>query len=342
MNNGEMKHNFLSVIAKNAIELSSIYELPLYPEVYNVCYTYASGEDNNINIYIDNLKRKGRPITLYDISHLNESILSKKNKEKRESIESMHSIINRELSEILNKINTHLNKSYLMSSTERAKEDSNYDSSNIESLRNKIDLLISENRQMRNNFAKLNGELTSSYKHMEELRLELNLARENELTDPLTKVGNRRKFDQVLKHEIEKANENGQPLCLVLADLDKFKQINDRFGHQIGDQVLKYFAGLALRNSRESDLVARYGGEEFAIIFVGEAVGNVRQRIEKLREETEKARLVVRESGELIGKITASFGVAEWKGSYRAEDLVREADKHLYMAKSEGRNRIVA
>ncbi len=153
-------------------------------------------------------------------------------------------------------------------------------------------------------------------------------------TDTLTQVFNRRKFDEMLAMEMARAERYAQPFSLILLDIDHFKQLNDRFGHPAGDAVLSELAARVVPVLRASDIFARWGGEEFVVLAPGATVENARQLAEKLRGEIERGEFA------MVGKLTCSFGVAEFSRGGKAEDLLRQADQALYRAKQGGRNRV--
>ncbi|HKV51547.1 MAG TPA: sensor domain-containing diguanylate cyclase [Gemmatimonadaceae bacterium] len=155
-------------------------------------------------------------------------------------------------------------------------------------------------------------------------------------TDPLTRLANRRVFDERLRQHLAECDRTGQSLSLILADLDHFKQINDTYGHTAGDKVLAAVAAGAKRAIRNIDLCTRYGGEELAILLPQTPMERAREVAERLRRTFEAARLEV--DGHLIA-VTASFGVASFPTSTgRHDSLFSSADKALYEAKRAGRN----
>lgn len=161
--------------------------------------------------------------------------------------------------------------------------------------------------------------------------------------DGLTGIANRRRFDQMLEREWNRARRAGQPLALIMCDIDYFKQYNDHYGHQAGDACLRQLAQL-LENSlrRAGDLAARYGGEEFAILLPNTESPHAAELAERIRERLEQ--IGVPHEASLAGKrLTASFGVAAMvPGENLApERLLRMADTALYRAKHAGRNRVV-
>jgi diguanylate cyclase len=205
-----------------------------------------------------------------------------------------------------------------------------------------VKFLLAENAKMQNEARELKACLEQSRSQIDSLRSHLAEARETCVRDPLTSLGNRRCFDDGLAKALAEARARGTALSLVLADIDNFKKVNDLFGHRVGDEILKMFARVLVDNVRAADTVARYGGEEFAVILPSTQVDSARQMTERMRSQLESMQLAVNASGEQIGRITASFGIAELIPGDDAGTLVQRADDKLYQAKCSGRNRIAA
>jgi diguanylate cyclase len=205
-----------------------------------------------------------------------------------------------------------------------------------------VSLLVAENERMRRDTNELKTKLEEAKARIESLHTSLSKAQEIGLQDPLTAVGNRRCFDETLEKEIIEAESSRKPLSLVMCDIDNFKVINDSFGHSVGDEVLKMFAALLADNIRESDTVTRCGGEEFGIILPQTAQESAIGLAERMRRQCESKQLIVRNANQTIGKVTASFGVAQHREGDGPEMLVQRADAKLYEAKCAGRNRVAA
>ncbi|HET7156101.1 MAG TPA: GGDEF domain-containing protein [Hyphomicrobiaceae bacterium] len=210
-----------------------------------------------------------------------------------------------------------------------------------EQVRAMVKFLIAENEKMQRDTADLRRNLENSSSQIEKLRWNLAEAQELGLRDPLTALSNRRCFDVNLAKEIEEAHSHSTAMCLVMGDIDRFKGFNDTFGHQIGDEILKMFAKLLSSNVKGRDTVARFGGEEFAIILPETKLADAEHLTENIRSQLESKELAVNNSGELIGQITASFGIAQLGEHDDATTLVQRADARLYEAKCAGRNRVV-
>lgn len=159
------------------------------------------------------------------------------------------------------------------------------------------------------------------------------------LTDALTGMHNRRYFDDALREYIEEFRRINRPVGLMLLDLDHFKQVNDTYGHDVGDEVLRAVATCLKGVTRYHDVAARLGGEEFAVVAPNMDGERLTKFAERIRGAI--ANMAV-QTGNTRLNVTTSLGLAVWDGSETAEEFYRRADRLLYQAKSMGRNRICA
>ncbi|MDH5691841.1 MAG: sensor domain-containing diguanylate cyclase [Gammaproteobacteria bacterium] len=169
------------------------------------------------------------------------------------------------------------------------------------------------------------------------------------LTDPLTGLNNRRFFDQRLYEEVGQSQRNSQPLCCLFFDVDHFKRVNDKFGHEAGDIVLKEVASIIRMNLRTADVLSRYGGEEFAALLLQSNESKAREIGERIRRSVESTQFNLTENTNL--RVSISIGIAIIDKLPRnfntmtteelASDLVNRADYYLYQAKKTGRNKVV-
>ena len=156
------------------------------------------------------------------------------------------------------------------------------------------------------------------------------------VTDGLTGLHNHRAFQDYLEEQFQTAMRNKQPLALILMDVDHFKQYNDTYGHQAGDEVLRQVAQILQANVREGDFVARYGGEEFVVVLPRTDSESAVAVAERLREAVQSAEWRLR-------PVTGSFGVACIRPDMETrQELIEAADQALYQAKKNGRNRVEA
>ncbi len=330
-----------SALADRALELAETYRTPPVPHTFEVWFTYASGSDPQVCGSIDAMIGEGKAVAAYDIDQIYTQHLSA-DARKGEQLTLANKKLDKEMDDILELIQSHLlsSKHYSGTLVERARTLS--DDASPATIRRTIELLLDENKTMRAETGKLTNSLENSRAQIHELRANLAKSRENEMRDPLTNIANRRRFEICLAEEVERSRSAKTPLCLVYADLDDFKRVNDAFGHLIGDEVLKYFSSLLVKNVRKQDLPARYGGEEFAVIMPGATVDDASQLIEPIRQKMQQTKLVVTENNQSLGTITASFGIAEFTESDDVVQLMKRADANLYMAKDAGRNCIVS
>lgn len=158
-------------------------------------------------------------------------------------------------------------------------------------------------------------------------------------TDHLTKLNNRRFFLEIADHEFERSLRYGEKLCVMLFDIDNFKDINDTYGHHVGDYVLRKLAGVLKEQIRESDVLARIGGEEFALLLPNTGLGDAGKLAERIRKTVSN----VKHKGDWKGTVshTISVGIASLQDEdINFESLLVRADKALYKSKQEGRNRV--
>src|SRR5262249_3717295 len=137
------------------------------------------------------------------------------------------------------------------------------------------------------------------------------------------------------------ARESGEPVALLMCDIDHFKRFNDTWGHQTGDQVLRLVAECLAENVKGRDMVARFGGEEFAVVMRRTSLENATSIAEQIRDFVAGKKLVKQSTGEILGMITISIGVACSSAGETPVSLIQKADGCLYRAKNSGRNRVV-
>jgi two-component system cell cycle response regulator len=157
--------------------------------------------------------------------------------------------------------------------------------------------------------------------------------------DPLTGLNNRRSLERRLPAMIETARERGAALTMMVLDIDHFKRVNDTYGHDVGDLVLKGFGAQLQETVRGGDLICRLGGEEFVVVMPGVGASEAARIAERARRTTESRDFVVDGAAGSVS-ITVSIGLAEWRKPWDSAELYRRADRALYLSKSAGRNRV--
>lgn len=173
-----------------------------------------------------------------------------------------------------------------------------------------------------------------------ELLAELNIAQTMALVDPLTRTWNRRGIYELIKRRWSECARSGEVMVVVMADIDHFKNINDKYGHPAGDKVLQTVSRKLLAALREEDAVGRVGGEEFLLLLTGCEVGELKRTVERIRLSVASSTLSVGDESDV--EVTLSFGAAAGLPSMFSsyDDLIKFADEALYNAKKAGRNRV--
>jgi diguanylate cyclase len=187
----------------------------------------------------------------------------------------------------------------------------------------------------------LERRLQEAQEAIRELRSRLARAERNASTDSLTGIGNRRGFSELLHGAVAEAGRRHEALSLLMIDIDHFKAFNDRYGHHVGDHVLRLVATALASLPGGAKAASRFGGEEFAVILPNVAVDDALALAERTRTALAARRFIMRGSGETLSQITISIGVAELRSREPSENLVRRADAALYRAKRAGRNCVV-
>ena len=201
--------------------------------------------------------------------------------------------------------------------------------------------VLQATRLMQQQAEQLETHLQASSRQIEGLRTDLASAQREAHTDSLTGIANRKCFDHELRTAADEAAASARPLSLLLADIDHFKQFNDTFGHQVGDQVLRLVAEVLTRSVKGRDRAARYGGEEFAVILPQTELDGARRLAEQIRRTVAGNRIRSKATGQDLGHITLSIGCAQYVPGEPLTRLIQRADEALYRAKRAGRNRVL-
>jgi diguanylate cyclase len=209
-------------------------------------------------------------------------------------------------------------------------------------LRALVSGLILETQRMAERNRSLEDRLTQSSGEIAELRQNLEIVRREALTDALTGIPNRKFFETRLREAARDAMETGEAMSLLIADIDHFKQFNDTYGHQLGDQVLRLVARTLTDSVKGRDTPARYGGEEFAIILPQTRLKDAVGLADQIRRTIMRRRIIRKTTGDDFGTITLSIGVSCYRPGEQLLDMVRRADAALYGAKRSGRNRVMS
>jgi len=189
--------------------------------------------------------------------------------------------------------------------------------------------------------ASLEAELAASSEKITTLKADLELAQTESRTDPLTGLANRKAGANYLDAQLLRCRQEETPISLIYCDIDHFKHFNDCFGHRLGDEILRLVGQSLERSFHGKGFVARWGGEEFLVVLPGCRVEEARQQAEVFRTFVASRTVKSREAQTDVGRITLSLGVAQMLPGEQPSELIDRADRALYCAKSEGRNRVV-
>lgn len=207
-----------------------------------------------------------------------------------------------------------------------------------EQVRTVVQRLINENSRIRSEVDVLNTRLQQSQSQIEKLRSSLSESQNLGMLDAVTQLKNRHWLEANLPREVKTASDHNEPLCLIMADVDHFKKINDTFGHTVGDEILRRFGELLSKNIKGRDTAVRYGGEEFIVVLPQTQIDGADNLGEQIRGELQRKKWMHHKTGKPIGMVTASFGIAELRPGDGPDSLLERADAKLYEAKAAGRN----
>jgi diguanylate cyclase len=215
------------------------------------------------------------------------------------------------------------------------------DDLNQEQLKSLTSKVLESASSMKDATENFNDYILGTQDEIAHLREQLIEAKAQVMTDELTEVGNRKSFNNTIIELTESAKENPGSLSLIMTDIDHFKRFNDEFGHLVGDSVLRYFTSIIKKDKQKNESLSRYGGEEFAILIADSDKNSAIQRAEEIRKSIQEAKLKRKGSTKELGKITASFGVSNYRGeSETIDEFINRADEALYLAKESGRNQV--
>ena len=325
--------------ANSAMDLLKRGQIPPYPQFYELLYTYATGVNPSLNQRINQIFRDGSASEQLAERLYNEFL---KAADASERISSVSERMANRIEAVNEAIDSAMATANAYSGTlQSASGDLNHEMGEAE-LRSIAQKLLGETRRMQDANAQLEQKLEASRDDIAGLQRDLDEVRRESMLDPLTKIANRKSFDEGLLKYFAEATDKGIPLCLMLLDIDHFKKFNDTWGHQTGDQVLRLVAMTLKSNIKGKDIAARYGGEEFAAILPETDLEGAVIVADNIRKAIQAKELLKRSTNEKLGRMTASFGVAMYRPGDAPATLIERADRCLYAAKHAGRNRVLS
>ena len=323
------------------IALSQIKALrqPAIPRNYEVWYAYATGYNPSLNQTVNETLAKNGTLTDSDLEQVFTSYLSPTR--LTEKLDNVGSRVMDEINQVMSMVDAAVGSA---SSYGESLADATTQLGTVkdrEGVRTIVESLVQSATEMQRSNAALEARLTASKEEISQLQQNLEVVRTESLTDPLTGLSNRKYFDQSLDRLITGATEHSEPLSLVMTDIDHFKVFNDSWGHLTGDQVLRLVAMSVKQNVKGQDIAARYGGEEFAVILPNTVLRSALTVADHIRRAVMSKELMKRSTGQNLGRVTISLGVAQLHRGDSAQSLIARADACLYAAKRNGRNRVI-
>ena len=336
----DYKESFVESTAclKKAVPLMIKYQIPTTPTNYALWYTYVAQTNPQLNAALDStLAKNGACSPLSSDLLYHEHLASQTERDMdtmKQSLEAMVTELDTSMQDTLNgtgNFQSVLDKSFnkLLKFEDEGLS--------IEETVALVRELVKGANDIRQSTSFFRNQLTDAEKEIAELKQHLEQSRAEAYHDALTGILNRRAFDEELRHLLEQGN----PFCLIILDVDRFKKINDEFGHLFGDQVLKAIARRVEDGCKPPYQGFRIGGEEIAVLLPGTTMAVARQFAESLRRAVEKLIVMDRKTGQRFNSVTASFGVTAYQSGDGYAEIMRRADDQLYHAKDLGRNRVM-
>ena len=327
-------------LAESALERIKALRHPANPHNFEVWYTYAAGINAELNQAINAHISADGTITQPQVEEIYLRYLSAAHIGER--IDKVGTQIAGEIEQVMAMIQASIGTADDYSkSLQGATKDFPSDGDR-EQIRMIVESLVSATREVEDKNQMMQQRLRDSREEIRELQENLEVVRTESLTDPLTTLSNRKFFDNSIERMVKHAAATNEPLSVILTDIDHFKKFNDTYGHLTGDQVLRLVAVSLKHNVKGADIAARYGGEEFAVVLPNTQLAQAVTVADHIRRAVMSKELMRRSTGETLGRVTISLGVAEWRKGDDVSSILERADSCLYAAKGSGRNCVVA
>jgi diguanylate cyclase len=312
---------------------------PASPRHFEIWYSYATGYNPSLNQTINDILARDGTLSEDNINHIYETYISANRFTNR--IDDVGAQVKGEIEQVMAMIGAAAGSAFnytenlAHASAELGQTD---DGTGIRMI---VESLVQATKEVERVNKALEARLSASKLEITELQGVLETVRSESLTDPLTSLANRKYFDDALAKTLAAAQSKREPLSLMLMDIDHFKKFNDSYGHLTGDQVLRLVAIAVKQNVKGQDISARYGGEEFAVILPDTTLRSAITVADQIRRAVMNKELMKRSTGEHLGRVTMSIGVAALGQGDSAQALIERADVCLYAAKRAGRNRVI-
>ena len=309
------------------------------PRNYEIWYVYATGYNASLNKIINETLARHGKLTEGDLEQIYETYLS--HIKTTDRIDKVGARVIGEIDDVMTVLSEALGMTGSYDASLSGATEQLSSAKNRDQIKSIVETLLRSTGEMRETNKALEDRLTLSKNEISNLQQSLEAIRAESLTDPLTGLGNRKYFDRMIGMAVQSALASGEPLSLLLFDIDHFKSFNDSYGHLTGDQVLR-LVGLSMKQTiKGQDITARYGGEEFAVLLPNTALRQALTVADHIRRAVMAKELKKKSTGEILGRVTISVGVSMLKQGDDPDALIERADACLYAAKRNGRNRVI-
>ena len=311
--------------------------VPTNPQNFEVWFHYAAGSNPNLKTALEQVKGDG-DIDPAAIEEIRQEFFEDKN--TNDAVLDISEKMSGELNRVLEVVQATGEDTSQFGNTLAGAADV-LGKSDAGDVRHMVEELVTATKKMEARSRALEDELQRSTAEVNQLKENLETVTHEALTDELTQLANRKSFDKELRDAARTAANSADPLCLIMSDIDHFKKFNDTWGHQTGDHVLRLVAHCLKINVLEGQTAARYGGEEFGVILPNTDMDAAKDIAEKIRSTVESKKVVKKTTGECMGTITLSLGIAQITTDDSLDSLIKRADACLYAAKRSGRNCVI-
>lgn len=327
------------VAAQTVLERLKAYDLAATPQNFEFWHSYGAGFNAALNAAVNDALAVSDKIDQQKIDELFLKFVSAAR--IGEKIDQFGTQMVDEIEQVMSMMDVAIGSANSYSELLEGVTQKITNEADREHVRSIVEVLVRATREVETANLGLQQRLTDSRQEIRLLQENLEVVRTESLTDPLTTLANRKYFEDSFQRLMRETEAKDFPLSLILADIDHFKKFNDTFGHLIGDQVLR-LVGVSLKhNVKGQDVAARFGGEEFAVLLPRTPLAAAVTVAEHVRAAVHAKELMRRSTGETLGRVTVSLGVATWRRGDTTASLIERADTCLYQAKNAGRNCVV-
>jgi diguanylate cyclase len=336
---GGADHGRTIALAEVALDQIKALRLPAEPRIFEIWYHYATGYNPALNKLINAKLERTGALTVADLDEVYNTYFTPTRVTDR--IEEVNAKVVDEIGQVMAMVDAAVGSTTSYGESLATASQQLGQAKDREGLRLIVESVLQKTHEIEHANHGLEARLRISKQEISELQANLEAVRAESLTDPVTSLANRKYFDETLKRLLEESSEGGPSTSLLMIDIDHFKSFNDKYGHLTGDEVLRLVGQCMKQNLKGQDIASRYGGEEFAVILPKTDARQAMSVAEQLRSAVMTKQLMKRSTGENLGKVTISLGVATQQSGDTAQTLIGRADACLYAAKHAGRNRAV-